>query len=72
MGAVNYHLINSKMLDRRKAGASPSEIFYEITTLYPAHDLPVNEKVELLGLAQMFDKGRENGFVPSFYSRASS
>lgn len=49
MGAVNYHLINSKMLDRRKAGASPSEIFYEITTLYPAHDLPVNEKVELSG-----------------------
>ncbi len=34
-------------LDRRKAGASPSEIFYEITTLYPAHDLPVNEKVVL-------------------------
>lgn len=49
MGAVNYHLINSKMLDRRKAGASPSEIFYEITTLYLAHDLLVNEKVELSG-----------------------
>lgn len=47
MDSINHYLIDETVKEKRQLATTPSEFLYEITSLYPAHELPVGEKVEL-------------------------
>lgn len=47
MGTINYAFIGSELDEWREKGDTPSSLFYEVTSLYPAHDLTIPEKVNL-------------------------